>query len=328
MKSWIDDLDDPNDDASERALANAVNSATINTRTVIVAYFTKALGGTALDWAFKKSKSRSPELSRDWAQWDLPALKTLVDLTPPGHTVNCGDFIGLNRPGADLAWRAVLMARNKDAHKTTPFNGYRRFAIYTTANHLDHLKFSDKANEIRAEAEKVFGEPMASKTNTYGITHLAVTFFLGALIGALVLSVYHKDGGNSATTNPVLPHVPPVITTAPPRPSDSKPTPASPTRPDIPAGYLDSLDDKERTWTWSTKSLTDNGEMTLHSEDCEGVDKMSKTNRASLTGTLAQVRAKAAGLPIRYCPFCYEIDFRKRLKEDLNPELVAPAAAP
>jgi hypothetical protein len=85
--------------------------------------------------------------------------------------------------------------------------------------------------------------------------------------------------------------------------------------PEVPSSYLAALGDESRIWKWSLKSARDNNSVTLHWEQCKGVENIRGSNLESFSGTVDQVRAVTRTLPLRACRFCYEIEFNRKMKE-------------
>jgi hypothetical protein len=65
----------------------------------------------------------------------------------------------------------------------------------------------------------------------------------------------------------------------------------------------------------STPSLTassaSSNSLTLHWEECPGIEKMKSSNRESESGTISSI-ASRYGMPARCCRFCYEIESNRR----------------
>ena len=88
--------------------------------------------------------------------------------------------------------------------------------------------------------------------------------------------------------------------------------------PEVPSSYLANLGGESRAWTWSRRSAMDNNSVTLHWEECKGVENMGRSNVEELRGSVDDVRRNNAGLPLRACRFCYEIEFNRKMREARN----------
>jgi hypothetical protein len=71
------------------------------------------------------------------------------------------------------------------------------------------------------------------------------------------------------------------------------------------------------------QSALNSNELTLHWENCQGVEKMKDANKRTETGTLSDIAGRQ-GMAVRCCRFCYEIEFYRRMKKG---EIPAPSGA-
>lgn len=201
--------------------------------------------------------------------------------------------------------------------------------------HRQMLQATDKPASVRA-IDELCGRARTlgcSKDNAAGATDMqsnrsgfsaqnAVITALCVVVAVLFTIVFMRPEGQRAA-----PEEPRSSVSA--RPSLETPSPSSteamprPSAPETPAGYVDSIKDEVRNWTWSKQSAANSAELTLHWENCQGVEKMKSANRMSQSGTVASIASKY-GLPVRCCRFCYEIEFYRRMK---NGEIAAPAGS-
>ncbi len=176
---------------------------------------------------------------------------------------------------------------------------------------------------------------MPTKTNGYSLQHVAITA-LCVVVAVLLTVIFTRRDGPSASEDrwrgaaeaPSLRE--PTFSASTGAGARAVPS-ERPSAPEVPASYIDSIRDEVRSWSWSARSAADSGEVTLHWENCPGIEKMKPSNRMTQTGTIEQV-ARRTGLSARCCRFCYEIEFYRRMKNGEIPpvgnETGATTAAP
>jgi hypothetical protein len=205
----------------------------------------------------------------------------------------------------------------------------------TLVEHRQMLQATDKPSSVRAIDElcgraKTLGcgkrsaagaTDMQSNPSGFSAQNAVITALCVVVAVLLTIVFMRPEGQRSAPEEP--------RSSVSARPSLETPSPSSsgamprPSAPETPAGYVDSIKDEVRNWTWSKQSAVNSAELTLHWENCQGVEKMKSANKMSQSGTVVSIASKY-GLPVRCCRFCYEIEFYRRMK---NGEIAAPAGS-
>ena len=305
---WLQNLDnDQPEEQKEFDLADDSLKRVLDcTRKRVAIFLRKTHGETALRWASAQIGDQSSEKQTTWENWDLPAFNALLKATETEVAQsNVAVELNCNTHAGEVAWRTVLNARNKIAHRVTnpPLKGYYRFVIYASASFAEGVQHPDTSKTILSSANDLYGDSMSQKQLQFSLLNVILIGMLCAGI-AFVLGQWSVD----PVQTPVVQPTPSTIATPSPvvgSPLPSKPTftPSSP----VPAGYLDSIQDA-RLWTYSSGALRNGTELTLHWRDCKGVASMNSANKQTMNGSVAAMKELAGSIPLKACGYCYSIE--------------------
>jgi hypothetical protein len=161
-------------------------------------------------------------------------------------------------------------------------------------------------------------QSMQPNRSGFSVQHFVITLLLVVVAILVTVIIVRPDGSQASTSRPTFTNEPTTASGARPSFEYSPATPpsrpasrSSSVAPEVPPEYMRSIQDESRTWTWSKQSSASSNSLTLHWEECPGIEKMKPSNRESETGTISSI-ASRYGMPARCCRFCYEIESNRR----------------